>query len=275
MKFHRFVAVIAGLFIILLIESVSAQNFVMQPRAEEKAKIGLRFMHPNFSRASGLSTFSGAYDLHVNVPISARFNFVGSVPFNAFSIEDFNSESAIGDIYLGLQTRGASSSQGSSASFGVFLPTASEEKIFPAVFGLNTNFHEFQRVLPDVLTIYTNLAYQHRETNGPMFGLEIGPQLLIPTENGSDVEMFAHYGVSGGFQFTNVALFAELLGIAIITESAEDLDFGDRFTHSIDFGAQLTGYSVRPGVFYMIPLDEDFSEDLDGVLGIKVDFVIP
>jgi len=85
--------------------------------------------------------------------------------------------------------------------------------------------------------------------------------------------LFAHYGVSGGFQFTNVALFAELLGIAIITEDVDD--FGDRFTHSIDFGAQLTGYSVRPGIFYMIHLDEDLSEDLDGVLGIKVDFVLP
>jgi hypothetical protein len=273
MKFHRIMAVIAGLFIILQIESVSAQSFVMQNRAEEKPRIGLRFMRPNFSGDAGLSTFSGAYDFHVNIPVSARLNFAGSVPFNTASGEDVDGESSIGDIYLGIQTRSASADKGASVSFGVFLPTASEEKFLPLIVGLSTNFYELHRSLPDVLTIYTNFDYHNRQTNGPMFGLEIGPQLYIPTEDGGDTELFAHYGVSGGVQLTNVALSAELLGIVVITEDYEN--FGDRFTHFIDFGAQLTGYSVKPGIFYSIPLDDDFRDDLDGVLGVKVDFALP
>ena len=230
-------------------------------------------MHPNFSGESGLSTFSGAYDLHANIPVSARLNFVGSVPFNTFSAENVDGESSIGDLYLGIQTRSASENKGPSVSFGVFLPTASEEKFLPLLLGVSANSYELQRSLPNVLTIYTNFAYHNRRDNGPLFGLEIGPQLSIPTKNGGDAELFAHYGVSGGFQLTNVALFAELLGIVFITEDFGN--FGDRFSHTIDFGAQLTGYSVRPGIFYMIPLDEDLSDDLDGVLGIKVDFVLP
>jgi len=273
MKPHRFVAMIAGLFIILLIESVLAQSFVMQTRVEDKTRIGLRFMRPNFSGESGLSTFSGAYDLQVNIPVSSRLNLVGSVPFNTASGDDFDGESSIGNLYLGIQTRSATADKGSSFSLGVFVPTASDKEFLPLVVGLITNFYEFQRSVPNVLTVYTNFAYHNRRDNGPMFGLEIGPQFSIPTENGGDPELFAHYGVSGGFQFTNVALFAELLGMAIITEAVDG--FGDRFSHSIDFGVQLTGYSVRPGIFYMIPLDEDLSEDLDGALGVKVDFMLP
>lgn len=276
MKTRPLFGVIMALSILLTIESVSAQNFIMQGHAEEKTKIGLRFMHPNFSDnflVSNLSTFSGAYDLFINARISSRLNIVASVPFNTFSADGADGESSVGDIYLGIQTRGAAEGRGQSFEFGVFLPTASQDKFLATLLGLNTNFHEFQRSLPDVLTIYNNFTFYSNQINGPTFAIEIGPQLFIVTEGGGDAELFAHYGVRGGFQFSNVALFAELLGIAIITSDVGS--FGDRFNHSIDFGAQLTGHTVNPGVFYVLPLDEDQRDALSGVLGIKVDFVLP
>lgn len=51
-------------------------------------------------------------------------------------------------------------------------------------------------------------------------------------------------------------------------------DFGDRFTHSLSFGAQLTDRPVRPGIFYIVPLDEDLQDFLDGTLGIKIDLAL-
>jgi hypothetical protein len=202
----------------------------------------------------------------------SRVNIVGAVPFNAFSAEGTDGESGIGNIYLGAQARpGNSVDNGMNISLGVYLPTASEKKGEAHFLGFLTNFHELQRSLPELLTIYGNFAYHYRQINRGMFGFEIGPQLLVPTERG-DAELFGHYGLSGGLPLTNAAFFAELLGVFIISEDVED--FGNRFTHSLAFGAQLTMSQVRPGLFYMLPLDDDFKDFLDGTLGLKVDFVL-
>jgi hypothetical protein len=153
------------------------------------------------------------------------------------------------------------------------LPTASEKKEIAHLVGALTNIYELQRSLPDVLTIYGNFAYHYRQINGGMFGVEIGPQLLVPTgELEGDTELFGHYGLAGGFALPKAAIFAELLGVFIVSEDVDK--FGDRFIHSFAFGAQYTGSFVRPGLFYTLPLDEDINEDISGMLGLKVDVVL-
>lgn len=267
MKRNLLSAVCMGLLVILSSRPLSGQTFLLQTPPEEKTQVGLRFMRPNFAGDAGLSTFAGTYDLYVNAPVSAKLHLVGSLPFSNFDSDRGSSESAIGDIYLGVQAR-----QGpSNVSFGAFLPTASEDKFSAFLIGLLGNFYELQRSLPNTLTLYGNYAYRYHHAEGAIFGLELGPQVFIPTESdGGDVEVFAHYGLAGGFHFSHAALFAELLGVAVLSEDVGD--FGDRFTHLIAFGAQLTNYPVRPGIFYQIYLDEDINDELDGVLGIKVEF---
>jgi hypothetical protein len=273
MKIHRFAAVIAGFIMMLSVQALVAQTFLFQSQAEKRTKVGLRFLRPNFEGDAKLSTFSGTYDFWVNAPVGgSRLNLVGAVPFNAFSAEGVDGESGIGNIYLGAQTRlDNSPDNGMNISLGVFLPTAAEKKPYAQAIGLLTDFHELQRSLPDVLTIYGNFAYHYRQINRGMFGVEIGPQLLVPTEGG-EVELFGHYGLAGGFPLANVAFFAELLGVFIISEDVED--FGDRFSHSLALGAQLTMGQVRPGLFYMLPLDDDLNNIIDSTLGLKVDFAL-
>lgn len=275
MKFHRFAAAITGLLVILSLQMLSAQTFIFQDQAEDRTKLGLRFLRPNPADEDNLSTFSGSYDLYINAPLSSRLNLVGSIPFNSFAAEGEDSESGIGNVYVGLQTRSDNSAEkGMNLSLSVFLPTASEEKGEAHFTGVFTNFYEFQRSLPEVLTVYSNFAYHYRQLGGGMLGVEIGPQLIIPTgQDGGDTELFGHYGLAGGVSLAKVAIFAELLGVFIVTEDVED--FGDRFEHFVDFGAQLTGSVVRPGLFYMLPLHNDFQDIIDGTLGIKVDFVLP
>jgi hypothetical protein len=270
---HRFIAAGAGLLLVLSSQSLPAQTFLLQTPPEEKANVGIRFMRPNFAEDSGLSTFSGTYDLYVNVPVGAKLNLVGSLPFsNVDTDRDAGeSESDIGNLYIGLQARGGSSStHRTNVSVGVFLPTAPDDNFSTFILGLLTNFYELQRSIPNTLTLYGNFAYRYHQTNGALFGLELGPQFFIPTgDDEGDVEIFAHYGLAGGFQASHVAVVAELLGLGILSEDVED--FGDRFTHAVAFGAQLTGLPVRPGIFYQIYLDKDLNEDIDGVLGIKIE----
>lgn len=279
MKCFRFALVAAGWFMPFFAHALFAQSFLFQNQPEDRPKFGLRFMRPNFSGESELSILSGTYDLWFNVPMGrTRVNLVGALPFNVSSFEGSESASGIGNICLGAQARlGGSAGRNMDVSLGVFLPTTPQSDRFfnDAYFiGYLTNFHEFHRSFPDVLTIYGNFAYRYRQIKRGMFALEIGPQLLVPTgEATGEAELFGHYGLAGGFPFARVTFFAELLGNFIISEPTEDL--AERFTHSLAAGAQMTDSRVRPGLFYVLPLDDEINNFLDGTLGLRVDVALP
>ena len=274
MKNYLSKIVIAGILVSLLSNFVSAQTFLFQSLPKDNTQFGLRYLRPNFEADIDMSTFSGIYDLYVNIPASSSINLVGSIPFTAMAIEGEESESGIGDIYIGLQTRLESSTDNNSIlSFGVFLPTASEDKYSLNFMGLFTNYYELQKYLPNTLTLYMNYAYHSTQPEGAMFGFEIGPNFWIPTDdNGDETELFIHYGFNVGFQARNLAIFTELAGIALITEDIDE--FGDRFSHSLAFGAHWTGNTMRPGIFYKIYLKEDLSDVVDGVLGVKLETIL-
>jgi len=266
MKNHFFKTVIAIIFIGLLFNSLSAQNLLFQTMPKDKPQFGLRFMRPNFDGDDDLSLLSGTYDLYFNIPVSPKLNLVGSLPYTIFSAKGEDSEGGIGSIYVGIQTKPMT--ENSSLSMGVFLPTATDE-FSPMLLGLYSNNYEFHKYISDMLTVYGNFSYSRTHSRGAIFGLEIGPNLFIPTKGDGDVELFAHYGIFGGFKLTRVTFSAELEGLAIISEDIDD--FEDRFNHSVAFGAQWIGSNIKPGVYYQIYLKEDFRDYVDGVLGIKVD----
>jgi hypothetical protein len=152
--------------------------------------------------------------------------------------------------------------------FAVFIPTASdkEDKWTLSALSVLTNNHELQKYLPDMLTLHGNIAYHSMKSEGAIFGIEGGPCLFVPTEDDGDSELLVQYGLMGGARVQDFAIFAELLGLAIVTEG--DMEFGDRFDHDLTFGLQwLRG----PGVFYKLYLDEDYRDVVDGVVGIKLE----
>ncbi len=254
----------------LWFSAVSAQTFLFQSLPQDNAQVGLRYLRPFFEGDDDLTVLSGVYDLSVSIPVGSKFHLVGSLPFSTFDSGNGSGESDIGDIYVGLQIQRKPSDERSSVtSLGVFLPTAPSDGSEATFLGLFTNFYELQKYLPDVLTLYGNYAFRSSKPGGAIFGFEIGPNFLIPTEDGGDSELFLHYGLTAGFQMTQLAIIGEFAGIAVITEDVDD--FGDRLTHVLAFGAQWTGNRLRPGIFYKLYLDEDLSDSVDGVLGIKLD----
>jgi hypothetical protein len=273
MKNYLFKTVITSLFISLLFTSIPAQNFLFQNMPKNRSELGLRFMRPNFNRDGDLSLLSGTYDFYVNIPVSPKINLVGSLPYTTFSAKGEDTESGIGNIYVGFQTKQVSEfGNKSSLALGIFLPTATDD-FSPMFLGLYSNYYEIQKYIPDMLTVYGNYSYCKDQSRGAIFGIEIGPNLFIPTKGDGDVELFAHYGIFGGFKLASVTFSAELEGLAIISEDIDD--FEDRFVHSFAFGAQWTGSNVRPTIFYEIYLKEEYKDVVDGVLGIKFDVSLP
>ncbi len=273
MKNSIFKTFITGIFFSVLINGVAAQTFLFQGLPKEKTQFGLRFMRPTFKYGSDLSTLSGIYDFSLNIPINETLNFVGSIPYLTFAFEDNNTESGVGNIYFGLQThRDFNDNNSSIGSFGLYFPTAKDD--ISGFFGVFTHFVDYHKYISDLLTIYGNYAHYNNTSQGVRFGLEIGPNLMIPTKRGynTETELFIHYGITFGFQDENFAILTELIGLALITEDVDE--FKDRFVHSIDFGFTYISNSVTPGIFYKLYLKEDFSDIVEGVLGIKIDITV-
>jgi len=276
MKNQIFQTVIAVIFICLLFNSISAQTFLFQSQPKEKAQFGLRYMRPNFEGDDDMTTLSGIYDFYFNIPVKSTLNLVASLPYSTYSNDDDVSDNDIGNLYIGLQSRSKfSGDKGTILSIGAFLPIASEDEYLVYLTSAFTNYHQLQKYLPNTLILDMNFARFDSHSGGAFWGIEIGPNLWIPTKDDdedNETELTVHYGISGGFQLSNLAIFAELVGLVILTEDYDE--FSDRFYHTLGFGAQWTTGMVKPGIFYNIYLKEDLSDYIDGVLGIKLEFAM-
>lgn len=277
MKTFQKKSIIAGIFIFLLTCLVSAQSFILENPPIDKTRFGLRYLRPFFDGSSDLSFLSGVYDLSVSTPVGSKMNIVGSIPFATIGGEFgdwIESDSGFGNIYIGLQHRLKSTAEkGMTLSVGAFLPTASEDKYSVPLLGMLANNIEIYKYFPNILTIHGNAAYYRSQSKGFMYGLEIGPNIMIPTKGeDTEVELLVHYGLSCGYRTKDFVLKAEFAGVGNIT--AEDGDFSDRFLHAFTFGLLWDRGSIRPGIFYKIYLDKDWSDVVSGVLGIKLEIVL-
>ncbi|UCF05158.1 MAG: hypothetical protein JSV33_14765 [bacterium] len=268
---------VVPLFITVLLGSshVMAQSFIMRDIAGDRPRIGVRFMRPAVDGVD-LSAMSGAFDLSFTLPLSPSTAILASLPFSTIAAEGWDRESGIGNIFLGLQAHiGSSDIRTSAFTVGLFIPTAGENKWDANIIGMFSNYHEFQKYIPHTLTAYVNQSVRFNTLEGAIFGIEAGANILIPTEDQEyrDTDMFARYGLTGGVSTSGFAFLFELTGLVWL--SGDFVDFGDRFYHSLAFGAQYTGIPLRPGIFYMLYLKDVLSDDVDGVLGFKLEFVVP
>ena len=247
-------------------------NSKLLPTNEAQFHIG--FERPFFSSNLSIAALSGVFQLSLNIPISSSLNLIGDIPYINSSYESksmFGSysyqEKGLGNLFVGLQLNDELiDNRRSIISFGLFLPTADERA---SINGLSSNFYDIQKFTPNSLGLYFNYAYNNVDTNGVCYGLEVGPNLLIPTkENGGDAEVFLHGGVNIGYKVSNLFLHVEYLGLAIITQEMNN--FGDRFIHMLDIGAKWNSSFISPQIFYKIYLKEEQRQSIDGILGLGV-----
>jgi len=269
-----FKIIIIVLLFFCLINGLHAQTFNLQSLPSNKSKFNIRFLKPYFASDFESSTMSGVYELSFNIPISTEMNLISTIPYSSYNLEaNFGlwkykfKEHGFGNIFIGAQTNPEIiDNKNSIYSFGLFLPTAEEDVGNWSAFA---NYYEFHQFIPNSLTLYFNYAYHNINKNGFRYGFEIGPNILIPTkDDNAETEIYAHYGISSGYQANKLLLNLELIGIAIILEDIDNFD--DRFIHLLNFGAAWTENIITPKIFYKIYLKEDFNDFVDGVLGIEI-----
>lgn len=263
----------------------ASETFYMDPVPESQSYFGLSFMHWLPEGTSDQNDFDGTYDLYVDAVVTDRLNLRVKLPFSRMSIPyyyDFPvggteiTGATVGNLYVGLTHK--SVGERNSVTFysaGIYLPTSGNTDFDSYInsIAVLANFHQFERVVPDMYTVYLNVAYRNNSSDVTIFGLEFGPQIFIPksrdVKGGRDTEVLMHYGLSSGIKLAPLTIMVEVLGLAIITEDVDD--FEDRFEHHAAFGVSLNGHNLRSSLFYQIPLHDDLKEITKGVLGVKLE----
>ena len=251
--------------------AAGAQTFLFEDIPDDEPSIGVTWQRPDIDGDSGLSIMSGVYDFSVNLPINARWSVYGSLPWVRIADDD-ESEDYVGNVLAGLKYLKRTGRKTHVFSAGAYFPTAEEDLGF-AIFGMVTNGEDLFKYAPNNLTITGNYSYFHAAESGARLGLEIGPDIVIPTgDNEGNTELMAHYGVTAGFQSERLLAAVEVMGVVQL--SSEDAEFNDRFLHSVNIGACYLSRHIRPGVFYKIYLKDEWRDLVDGVLGVKIELVM-
>ncbi|MBI3189495.1 MAG: hypothetical protein HYZ33_02485 [Ignavibacteriales bacterium] len=253
---------------------VLAQTFDFHDIPTDNPVIGIGFDKPFFSDKITSSSSSGVYHLRGNIPITPTLNLLLEIPYTVASYEQdywfgkikFDNN-GLGNLVAAFQIKPESTATRMSFyTIGMVLPTGQKDA---APFGVLTNMYLFQQYLPNSMGFYFNYAYHNINPEGFAFGLELGPNFIIPTKGtNSELELFAHYGMQGGYNIHDFFFNIELLGIATLTSDVRD--FSDRFSHSLTFGTQWKISAVTPELYYRIFVEEDTRKIIDGVLGLGI-----
>lgn len=260
------------IMILLVPVLVSGQSFYLQDQPADKARITLRFFHPQF-KAETPRWYYGVYDLSLSVPITNRLNVVGELPFAYCwfeSIETFAPvpKSSLMNLSLGLQYKFIKKPQHTaSITAGAYLPTAKSNALFGGIVGETGDFYDLQKYSLKTWSIYTTIAYNYHPEKGVLFSSEISPRVMFP-KHLDMAYVYINYGASLGYRFNDWVIKGELVGNAYLNG---DYELNERLDTMASFGIHWMRGKINPGVYYGIYLDKEYRDFAHGVIGIKVD----
>lgn len=282
-------SIVTGMLFLLLPLIVSAQAFLLEDYPADKARITLKYMHPNLKDLSyihyhqdEISVYSGVYDLSFNFRLAGKrkVNLEVSLPLlvNHLKTEPLygpQREAMIGNLYVGFQYRlKATPKKGTTLSAGVYLGTTPDNKHDTYSMALHTSFIGFADYQAHRLILTGNMASYH--TTGPFrFGYEAGPAMVFETENAGYMEpfLYIHYGIFGSFRAAFVTLRAELAGFLVVAGEREGLNMSPD-TKTVAVGAHFGRGRIRPGLFYKKCLTERNRRRVNDVLGFQIQFLL-
>ncbi len=255
----------------ILSRDLAGQSLWDRPSYERNVQV--QFSKPvlDFGEFSFLS--AGVF-LSVNWPLTERFRFVGELPMGYADRTDgyddgYDNEMGLvlGNPYVGIDIGKRESDL--SGQFGVRLPLAPSDKGDSRFIGTFSDHISRQGTFWDeLLTVTGTGTYRHRTEEGFVAVTTAGAEVWFSTESGGSTEVFGLYGGQAGYENETWSATAGVMGRAFL--SADRGNLGERTHHEL--GAQI-GYqvaSVRPTVFFRLPLDEDIREGLDYVVGLKI-----
>lgn len=263
-------------FLLALITLVFAMNAtcigqsVWVDEGERRSEVGVELMIPSFDDFLGTEFPSSAISIYGRALIGDAVSLKVSLPISHLSVDEGESETDIGNVYLGFEFYDLSS--GLNIDLGLRIPTAPDDGS-----GLLTGFllenYNLGIYMPETFSLSSNLKYRQQSETGLVVKTGGGPDLLIPTNNGEfldrKTELLLNYYGQVLYGTDNFSIGGGIAGLLFVTE--ENLSFGDRTLHDLGIMGSYSFDSAKLDAYIRFPIGEDeFDDILDFVLGLNL-----
>ena len=271
----RILIIVCVLAMVVCNVSVSVSQPIWLSREGDRV-ITWEFLKPNFSGDDRTSFLTSANFLSCRVRVQ-KIAVVADIPFAHYGLDVEGADvgdDAIGNPYIGVEL---SSGENFFVELGARLPLApddnSDENIAVLVGILTDYVDRVEAFAVDAIPIVGAVNYLYRNPSGLGFRLRGGPSLLMATGERNEAEAYILYSAQLGYFGPVVNFSGGLSGRWWVTS---DLDgFGEQTLHQFVFALGFTPGVVQPSVNIRLPLDQDFSDMLDWVLGVNLAFNLP
>jgi hypothetical protein len=238
----------------------------------QKKSLNLEILKPHFDDGEETFLTSSLY-LTLKYAVTQNFAVVGELPFSHYGWDtewSTGTESTLGNPYLGLEYRFPKSPF--LIEIGARAPVApddDEDNGAAAMVGFLTDFVERTEAFDsDIVPISTYANVILESPSGFALRLRGGPCFWIKSGERGESETFLLYSAQAFYKFSKVRIGTGLSGRYYA--SSEGGDFAQNSWHQLGFSLDLVFGKVRPSVYFRIPLDEDFREIVDAVVGLSL-----
>lgn len=267
MRFTRFLP-LAALVLAAPAAPAAAQSLWLVP--EGRRTLLVEILRPTFANADA-GFLTTAWFLGGRFAVTERVTLQVELPVAHLTLDDAfgtgTSETVVGNPYIGGIFRGPASA--AWAEVGLRVPVGGENEA--SVVGLFSDIDRFDAWVDEVLPLKAFGGYRWSSPSGGFAQLRGGPVIWLDIGD-ADTEGVLHLNFLAGLEQSRFALAAGVAGWALLTE---DGTFDERtlFLGGVLGEARLGDF--RPGVTLFFPIDGDYQEVVDLVLGVRLGVVLP
>ncbi len=227
----------------------------------EAGSIDIEFLKPDLAGADN-QTFLSSGTFITGRFVSSRLILVGELPLAHSGFEGVDSQTAIGNPYVGLEVYNPAAAF--MAELGLRIPVMNENKTGAARLGAVADADRSEAFASNVWTFTAKFNYLKRSPTNLVLRLRAGPSFFLLTDGANDTEWFLDYG--GQLGYDGPAFFV-LGGVTGRYFASGDGDLAERTIHHLVGSLGFKVGRIRPGVELRLPLDEDMKDRLDAVIG--------
>jgi len=281
-----FLIIIPTLFILPLI------SFAQSPwqTLSEQSSVQIEFLKPGIHNSFGnpkAEFFNGACFLTVRSRFPNGSYFVLDIPFGIGRYEDFSyyytfsgghslyeskRSFTFGNIYLGYETGRAEEEY--KGSFGIRLPIVQEINIDAAVMGIITDFDRAEAFgincgfvfCKGMMNKIINEQFRLRTGLGIVFQV---PVKEIKIDN---IFTYLHYDLIVWYKTGRLAIGCGFSGL--YHDSKTD-GFNTLSVHQLGLTSELKIGKIKPTLYFRLPLDADYKQDINYIIGCGLTMLIP
>jgi len=270
---HYLLTTVSILIILLIMISPANAQSIWQDYTARKT-LTLEILKPEYD--DGDQTFlTSAVFCSAQAPITRNIIFVGEFPFSYINWDippgpDLGSKQTFGNPLFGLEIDFHQVPL--FFELGVRAPlTADPDKKNgdATINGYLTDFIDrAEAFAPNAVPISGFVNVVVESYTGFTLRLRAGPAIWIATGDRDESETFILYSAQTWWDFGSIRIGGGLSGRYIASEDYGD--FGERSSHQLGFGLNLSLGIFTPGIQVRIPLDKEYKDILDIVFGISL-----